>query len=88
MLTVDSAEKHLKAFRVMIEAGSHHKGVSYQHEGEEFIYVLKGEVEVSVGDNVNHLGNGESLHFNSSIVHKLRNPGGTECELLVVLYTP
>ena len=88
MLTIDSAEKHLKAFRVIIEAGSHHKGVSYQHEGEEFIYALKGEVEVSVGENLNQLGEGESLHFNSSVVHSLRNPGDSECELLVVLYTP
>ncbi|MBI4776809.1 MAG: helix-turn-helix transcriptional regulator [Deltaproteobacteria bacterium] len=88
MLTLDSADKHLKAFRVMIDAGSHHKGVSYQHEGEEFIYVLKGEVEVSVGENLNHMSEGASLHFNSSVVHKLRNPGDKECELLVVLYTP
>jgi uncharacterized cupin superfamily protein len=41
-----------------------------------------------VGDNRNVLGPGDSLHFNSSIVHKLRNISSEKAELLVVLYTP
>jgi uncharacterized cupin superfamily protein len=62
--------------------------VSYQHLGEEFVYVLKGKVEVMVGENRNVLAPGECLHFNSSIVHKLRNISTQKAELLVVLYTP
>jgi transcriptional regulator with XRE-family HTH domain len=88
VLTPESAQKRLKGFLVTIEPASDLKGVSYQHEGEEFIYVLKGQVTVAVGENVNHLGQGESLHFNSALVHKLTNEGDTECELLVMLYTP
>ena len=65
-----------------------HKGVSYQHEGEEFVYVLKGHIEVTVGNHVNNLGWGESLHFNSAINHKLKNVGTADAELLVVIYTP
>ena len=41
-----------------------------------------------VGENRNLLGSGDSLHFNSSIVHKLRNLSDEKAELLVVLYTP
>ena len=51
-------------------------------------YVLTGQVNIKVGENINELGAGESLHFNSNLVHKLSNPGDTQCELLVVLYTP
>jgi hypothetical protein len=29
-----------------------------------------------------------SIHFNSSIVHKLRNVSREKAELIVVLYTP
>ncbi|MBW2220069.1 MAG: helix-turn-helix transcriptional regulator [Deltaproteobacteria bacterium] len=87
-LTPGAENKHLKAFRVSIEALQEHKGVSYQHEGEEFIYVLKGHIEVTVGDHVNNLGWGESLHFNSAINHKLKNIGTADAELLVVIYTP
>lgn len=87
-LTPEAQHKHLKAFKVYIDPKSDHKGVSYKHLGEEFIYVLKGRIEVLVGEHLNTLGPGESLHFNSAIVHKLRNISPRKAELLVVLYTP
>ena len=87
-LTPEAGHKHLKAFRIFIDPGSEHKGVSYQHLGEEFHYMFKGKIEVMVGENKNILGPGDSLHFNSSIPHKLRNIGEEKAELLVVLYTP
>jgi transcriptional regulator with XRE-family HTH domain len=87
-LTPEARHKHLKAFRIFIDPKSEHKGVSYQHAGEEFVYVLKGKVEVMVGENQNVLGPEDALHFNSSIVHKLRNLSDKKAELLVVLYTP
>jgi quercetin dioxygenase-like cupin family protein len=88
VLTPESRHKHLKGFLVTIEAGSDLEGPGYQHEGEEFVYVLKGQVRVQVGDNINDLAQGENLHFNSALVHKLSNGGQVRCELLVVLYTP
>jgi len=87
-LTPEARHKHLKAFKVFVDPKSDHKGVSYQHAGEEFIYVLKGKIEVMVGENRNILAPGKCLHFNSSIVHKLRNISNEKAELLVVLYTP
>jgi len=87
-LTPEARHKHLKAFKVFIDPMADHKGVSYQHLGEEFIYVLKGKIEVMVGENRNILGPGKCIHFNSSIVHKLRYLSEEKAELLVVLYTP
>jgi len=87
-LIPDAQQKHLKAFKVFIEPRSAHKGISYQHLGEEFIYVLNGEIEVMVGENKNILKPGGSIHFNSSITHKLRNISELKAELLVILYTP
>jgi len=87
-LTPGAENKHLKAFRVQIEAQKAHTGVGYQHEGEEFVYVLSGQVEISVGDHVNRLGPTESLHFNSAIQHHMRNVGDDDAELLVVIYNP
>lgn len=87
-LTPGAENKHLKAFAISIEAMQEHKGVSYQHEGEEFVYVLSGKVEVTVGEHVNTLKKGDSLHFNSGIRHKLKNIGKKDAELLVVLYVP
>ena len=85
-LTPGAENKHLKAFRVTIDVLQNHKGVGYQHEGEEFIYVLSGKIEVIVGDHVNKLQKDDSLHFNSGIKHMLRNVGNKEAELIVVIY--
>jgi quercetin dioxygenase-like cupin family protein len=87
-LTPGAENKHLKAFLVTIDPMQGHKGVGYQHEGEEFSYVLSGSVEIQVGDHVNKLKPGDSLHFNSGIRHNLRNIGKTEAKLLVVIYNP
>jgi quercetin dioxygenase-like cupin family protein len=87
-LTPGAENKHLKAYRVVIDARQEHKGVGYHHEGEEFNYVLAGKVQVTVGDHVNTLSAGDSLHFNSGIPHTLRSISEQRAELLVVIYTP
>ena len=86
-LTPGAENKHLKAFRVVIEAQQDHKGVDYHHEGEEFVYVLSGRIEVVVGEHINTLEQGESLHFNSGIRHKIRSVSDDTAELVVVIYT-
>lgn len=88
LLTPESRHKHLKGFLITIDPNSDLKSTGYRHEGEEFHYVLSGEVQVTVGENVNQLSVGDSLHFNSAIEHRLRNTGEESCELMVVLYTP
>jgi quercetin dioxygenase-like cupin family protein len=88
VLTPPSGKRHLSAYLVGIDPQTEHQGPSYQHEGEEFAFVLSGRVEYTVGDNVNLLEAGQTLHFNSSLVHRLRNPSDEPAELLVILYTP
>jgi quercetin dioxygenase-like cupin family protein len=87
-LTPGAENKHLKAFRVVIEAQQDHKGVGYHHEGEEFVYVLAGKIEISVGEHINNLEQGDSLHFNSGIQHKMKSVSDEKAELIVVLYSP
>ena len=87
-LTPDAETKHMKAFLVTIDPRQDHKMVEYKHQGEEFVYVLRGHVEIMVGESQNFLKKGETLHFNSGITHKLRNLGDEEAKLLVVIYTP
>jgi len=87
-LTPGTEKKHLKAFHVTIDPMQDHSGVGYQHEGEEFVYILSGKVEVLVGDNVNVMDEGDSLHFNSGIRHNLKNLSEKKALLLVVIYVP
>lgn len=87
-LTPGAEEKHLRAFWVTIDPRQDHKMIEYRHEGEEFVYVFKGEVEIKVGEALHRLKKGNSLHFDASIPHHLRNPSRNKTELIVCLYTP
>jgi quercetin dioxygenase-like cupin family protein len=87
-LTPEAENKHLKAFKVTVEPEKSHKGVGYQHDGEEFIYLLSGAIGVKVGEKWRSLAAGECIHFNSGIKHKVKNTGKKRAELLVVIYGP
>src|SRR5438477_2108797 len=66
-------EPHL--FRIAPKAGS---GESYSHEGEEFLYVLRGELDISLQDEAYRLKPGDSFYFESATPHRWKNPGRTE----------
>jgi quercetin dioxygenase-like cupin family protein len=87
-LTPGADTKRMKAFRVTIDPLREHSGVGYQHEGEEFVYVLSGKIELTVGEHFNTLETGGSLHFNSGIRHMIRNISEDTAELLVVICEP
>ena len=87
-LSKPGPDKHLRGYLVAIEPLTEHKGVEYHHEGEEFVFVLKGGITLQVGENVSKLARGESLHFNSALHHRLSNPHPEIAELLVVVYVP
>jgi quercetin dioxygenase-like cupin family protein len=87
-LTPEEHDTHLMAFRVTIDPGSEHRKVDYSHEGEEFIYVLSGRLNIKVGKKSRTLGPGESIHFDSGLRHVLRNPSREPAILMVVIYAP
>jgi electron transfer flavoprotein alpha subunit len=87
-LTPDAEIEHLRAFLVTIEPRQVHTPVAYKHEGEEFVYVLEGELQLTVGGKPYHLKPRESMRFNSDIPHKLMSLSDQDTQCLVVLYTP
>lgn len=87
-LTPDAEDKHLWAYQVTLEPRKQHEMVAFKHEGEEFVYVMEGKVEITVGDEVNVVKKGGSLHFNSGVSHNLKNLSTKESKLLVVVYAP
>lgn len=50
-------------------------GGTVTHEGYEYGYVISGELAVTIGDETFTLHEGESLGFDSSIPHSLKNTG-------------
>lgn len=86
-LTPEAANSHLRAFMITIEAHRDHKPVAYKHEGEEFIFVMEGDLELTLGNRPHVLKTGESIHFNSDVPHKLKSLSNEPTRCLVVLYT-
>jgi mannose-6-phosphate isomerase-like protein (cupin superfamily) len=76
-------EPHL--FRIAPQAGS---GESYMHEGEEFLYVLRGELQIALHDEQYRLRRGDSFYFESATPHRWSNPGQTETWVLWVNTPP
>jgi DNA-binding transcriptional MerR regulator/quercetin dioxygenase-like cupin family protein len=76
-------EPHL--FRVAPQAGS---GDSYAHEGEEFIYVLRGALAITLEAEEYRLKAGDSFYFESATPHHWKNPGRSETWLLWVNTPP
>lgn len=76
-------EPHL--FRVAPESGS---GDSYSHDGEEFIYVLRGALNITLEKEEYRLKAGDSFYFESATPHHWKNPGRSETWLLWVNTPP
>jgi DNA-binding transcriptional MerR regulator/mannose-6-phosphate isomerase-like protein (cupin superfamily) len=76
-------EPHL--FRIAPQAGS---GESYTHEGEEFLFVLRGELQIALDGEEYHLKRGDSFYFESATPHHWKNPGRSEAWLLWVNTPP
>lgn len=58
------------------------------HEGEEFGYVLKGQVVVVLGEKRIRARRGDSFCFEPTAPHYLANPGKTACQVLWVATPP
>lgn len=76
-------EPHL--FTIAPGAGS---GESYSHEGEEFLFVLRGALDIALDGQTHRLRAGDSFYFESSTPHTWRNSGKTETVVLWVNTPP
>ena len=57
------------------------------HDAEEGGIILKGRLEVTVGEKVQTLSAGDAYRFNSRLPHRFRNTGNEEC-VIVSACTP
>lgn len=76
-------EPHL--FRIAPRAGS---GGAYSHQGEEFLFVLGGQFEITVQGKPYLLKSGDSFYFHSNTPHRWRNPDKREAQVLWVNTPP
>ncbi len=56
-----------------------------EHEGEEFLFVHKGRVEIEFPNETVQLKAGDSVYFNALIPHRTRSVGAVQAEILVIV---
>ncbi len=61
---------------------------AYTHVGEEFGFVLEGRCEITVGDQVYELEEGDSIYYQSHIPHKMRVLGDRPVKTIWVITPP
>ena len=80
-------DRNVDPFIINIKYEEKEKELS-SHEGEEFIYVLEGEIEVIYGNDSYTIGEGDTIFYDSVVPHHLHASGEDKAKILAVLYTP
>jgi quercetin dioxygenase-like cupin family protein/DNA-binding XRE family transcriptional regulator len=57
------------------------------HDGQEFLFVLEGQVKVQVGNEKELLRTGDAVYYDSNQPHLVKSAGGEKARILAVLYT-
>ena len=87
MLAHKKSNKHMEPFLVTFEPKEREDVIMFNHEGEEFHFVIEGKVEMIAEEHEPIvLEEGDSLYFDSSIPHGFRGLNGKPAKTLVVVF--
>jgi len=87
-LAANKAGRHMEPFLIDIHPSSAQEAVLSAHEGEEFIHVLTGEVEITYGTERYRLSTGDSIYYDSIVAHNVHCGGDGPAQILAVVYAP
>lgn len=82
-LASDKSGKNMEPF--IIEPSFDEEAI-FQHEGEEFMYVLEGRHEFMYDGNRYIMDKGDSVYFDAAVPHTGRSLGKRKAKLLAVMY--
>ncbi|MBR0048212.1 MAG: helix-turn-helix transcriptional regulator [Prevotella sp.] len=87
-LAQQKAGRHMEPFVIDINPEENTDFKLSAHEGEEFIYVLEGEVEIDYGKEKYVLKAGDSIFYDSIVKHHVHGAPGKYAKILAVVYIP
>ena len=87
-LAANKAGRHMEPFLIDIHPSSAQQAVLSAHEGEEFIHVLAGDVEITYGTETYRLSVGDSIYYDSIVAHNVHCAGDRPAQILAVVYAP
>ena len=87
-LSASKSDRHMEPFIIDIQATDEKSYELSSHEGEEFIYVMEGAVEVAYGKKHHVIEAGDSIYYDSIVPHHVHGFEGQAAKILAVVYTP
>lgn len=81
-LDFTATERRLNAYWVRFQAPSRPR--PHEHDGAEFIHVLRGSLRLQIAGDEHELDEGDSIYFDSSQPHAYARVGSAACEAVVV----
>ena len=87
-LAQQKAGRHMEPFIIDINPTDNPDFKLSAHEGEEFIYVMQGEVEIEYGKDKYLLTEGDSIFYDSIVKHHVHGAPGKSAKILAVVYIP
>ena len=87
-LAQQKAGRHMEPFVIDINPTENLDYKLSAHEGEEFIYVMNGEVEIEYGKEKYLLKEGDSIFYDSIVKHHVHGAPGKSAKILAVVYIP
>ena len=77
-------ERRTNAYLADFEAVEADKLRPHQHNGSEFLHVVKGKLGLKIGLNDYELEAGDSIYFDPTVPHTYRRIGKTPCQAMIV----
>jgi transcriptional regulator with XRE-family HTH domain len=87
-LGFDKKDRQMEPFLVTLEPATVKSEKLSSHDGEEFIFVLEGEMEVILGGHKDVLHPGDSIYYDSTIPHKVQCHRDIPTKILAVIWAP
>jgi quercetin dioxygenase-like cupin family protein/DNA-binding XRE family transcriptional regulator len=81
-LDFPALERTMNAYYVEFEGAE--KSHKHAHPGAEFLYVMDGQLTVTVGEAAHALAAGDSMYFDSSVPHEYLRTGRKPARAIVV----
>jgi len=87
-LAQQKAGRHMEPFIIDINPAESLEYKLSAHEGEEFIYVMEGEIELVYGKEKFLLQQGDTIYYDSIVKHHLHGAEGKSAKILALVYIP
>lgn len=87
-LAEGKTSRHMEPFLIDVSPATPGSHALSSHEGEEFIYVLAGQIDIEYGKDLHVLATGDSIFYDSIVPHQVRAHADSPARILAVVYQP